>query len=331
MGICIFRSPLAFWLQAFLEMRCLLGRQGNNDRKILTYLDRFLMSELKPGETITQKVVEGWIKNMEHLSISTRINRISILRQFCLYLNQFDSRTCLVHPSCLPRRTRPAPYIYSQKEVCAIMTAARQIGPDGSLRPAVIYTLIGLLSSTGLRIGEALKLTIADVDLKRRLLTIRETKFKKTRYVPLSPSTVRHLTVFLRQREKAGFSTASTAPVFVSSRGGACGHSGITLIFLKILRDIGLRGPKGKRGPRVHDFRHTFAVNRLSAWYWQEVDLSAKLPLLTTYLGHSSVICTEVYLQATAELLEKAGKRFHRRFAIPPLAIREEVNHAKDH
>jgi integrase/recombinase XerD len=332
MGVCIFRSHLAFWLQAFWEMRRLLGRQGENDRKILTYLDRFLMSELKSGETITQKVVEGWIKNMEHLNISTRINRISILRQFCLYLNQFDSRTCLVHPSFLPRRTRPAPYIYSQQEVCSIMAAARQIGPDGGLRPAVISTLIGLLSSTGLRIGEALKLTLADVDLKRRLLTIRETKFKKTRYVPLSPSTTRHLTVFLRQRKKAGFSTASAAPVFVSSRGGgAYSQSGITTIFLIIVRSIGLRGPKGERGPRLHDLRHSFAVNRLSEWYRQGVDLSAKLPLLTTYLGHTSVICTEVYLQATAELLEKAGKRFHRRFAIPPLAIPKEVHHAKDH
>jgi len=332
MGTCIFRSPLAFWMQAFWEMRCLLGRQGDNDRKILTYLDRFLMGELKPGETITQQVVDGWIKSMEHLAISTRINRISILRQFCLYLNQFDSRTCLVHPSCLPRRTRPAPYIYSQQEVRAIMTAARQIGPDGSLRPEVIYTLIGLLSSTGLRIGEALKLTLSDVDLKRRLLTIRETKFKKTRYVPLSSSTVHYLTVFLRQREKAGFATASTAPVFVCSRGGdAYSPTGITTIFLKIVRGIGIRGPKGERGPRIHDFRHSFAVNRLSAWYCQKADLAAKLPLLTTYLGHTSIICTEVYLQATAELLEKAGKRFHRRFAIPPLTIRKEANHAKDY
>mgnify|MGYP001823613738 FL=1 len=102
-------------------------------------------------------------------------------------------------------------------------------------------------------------------------------------------------------------------------------------LFLQILRYLGLRGPKGERGPRLHDFRHTFAVNRLTAWYWQEVDLSAKLPLLTTYLGHGSVIYTEVYLQATAQLLEKAGKRFHRRFAIPPLAISKEVHHAKDH
>jgi len=332
MGVCIFRSPLAFWLQSFLEMRTLVGRQKESYRKILTYLDRYLMSELKPGETITQKIAEGWIKDMEHLSIGTRSNRISVLRQFCVYLNHFDSRTCLVHPSFLPRRTGPAPYIYSQQEVCSIMAAARKIGPDGSLRPAVIYALTGLLYSTGLRIGEALKLTLADVDLKRRLLTIRKTKFKKSRTVPLSPSTARHLTNFLRQRKKAGFSTESAAPVFISSRGGnAYSPNGITTIFLEILRDLGIRGPKGERGPRLHDFRHTFAVNRLTAWYWQEVDLSAKLPLLTTYLGHDSIVYTEVYLQATAQLLEKAGKRFHRRFAIPPLAIAKEVCHAKDH
>jgi integrase len=313
-------------------MRCLLGRQGQYYRKILTYLDRFLIEELNPGETITQRIVEDWIKSMEHLSVSTRINRISVLRQFCRYLNQFDSRTCLVHPSFLPRRTRLAPYIYSEQEVCSIMTAARQIGPEGSLRPALISTLIGLLSSTGLRIGEAMKLTLADVDLKLQLLTIRETKFKKTRYVPISPSTVSQLAVFLHQRQNAGFSTVSTAPVFVSST-GRCAYKPHTIypIFLKIVRSIGLRGPKGERGPRLHDFRHTFAINRLSAWYRQDVDLSAKLPLLTTYLGHTSAICTEVYLQATAELLEKAGERFHRRFAIPSLAIREEATHVKDH
>jgi integrase/recombinase XerD len=331
MATCIFRSPLAFWLEAFLDLRRTLGRKEDRDRKILTYLDRFLMSELKPGETITPRIVEGWTKSMEHLSVGTRINRISLLRQFCFYLSHFDSRTCIVHPSFLPRRTQVAPYIYSRQEVCSIMAAAKQIGPAGSLRPAVISTLVGLLSATGLRIGEALKLTLTDVDLRRQVLTIRETKFKKSRYVPLSPSTARHLAVFLRQREKAGFSTASTAPVFVNPKGRAYGPPRITCIFLEIVRGIGLRGPKGERGPRLHDFRHTFAVNRLVAWYRQEENLSAKLPLLTTYLGHTSITCTEVYLQATAELLEKTSKRFHRRFAIPPLISRKEVYHAKVH
>jgi len=331
MATCTFRSPLAFWLHGFWEMRHALGRKGDHERKILTYLDRFLMSELKPGQPITREIADRWFKGMEHLSVSTRINRMSVLRQFCSYLSHFDPRTCVIHRSFLPHRIRPAPYIYSQREVRSIMASARQIGPVGSLRPAVVSTLIGLLYATGLRIGEALKLTLADIDLRGRLLTIRETKFKKSRYVPLSPPTVHHLAIFLRHRKEAGFSTASTAPVFVNPEGRAYGHPRIVTIFLEIVRNISLRGPKGERGPRLHDFRHTFAVNRLARWYREGVNLSAKLPLLSTYLGHTTVTCTEVYLQATAELMEKTGKRFHNHFAIPPLRSRKEVPHAKEY
>ena len=329
MTVCFFRSPLASRLQSFLDMRSISGRNRKSERKILAYVDRFLMGELEAGDTITYDILNRWIKGMEYLSVGTRINRISIMRQFCLYLSHFDSRTCIVHPGLLPRRTRPAPYIYPRKEVCSIMAAAKQIGPPGSLRPVVISTLIGLLYSTGLRIGEALNLTIADVDLDRQLLVIRESKFKKSRYVPLSPCTVCHLAAFLRKRCKAGFSMKSNAHVFVSPTGCAYGQSTVATIFLEIVRTIGLRGPKGERGPRIHDFRHTFAVNRLTAWYRQGANLSAKLPLLSTYLGHTTVTSTQVYLHATAELLEMVGKAFHSRFAIPNFS-RKEASYAKE-
>lgn len=324
MATCTFRSPLAPRLQAFFEMRIAMGRKGMFDGKILTYLDRFLVQALKPGQPITRDIAEWWFKDMEHLSNGTRINRISLLRQFCAYLSHFDPRTCVIHRSFLPSRTRPAPYIYSSEEVDSIIAAARKIGPEGSLRPAVFATLIGLLSCTGLRIGEALKLTLADADLKGRLLTIRETKFKKSRYVPLSPSAVRHLAAFLRQREEAGFSVVSSAPVFVNPEGRAYGISLVRTVFLEIVRNLGLRGPKGDRGPRIHDFRHSFAVNRLALWYRQRGNINAKLPLLATYLGHASLAGTELYLQATAELLEKTSKKFHNRFAIP-LRSKKEV------
>jgi integrase len=308
-------------------MRVAMGRKGTNDKKMLIYLDSFLIGELKPGQPITREIVERFFKDIERLSAGTRINRISIFRQFCSYLSHFDPRTCVVHRTFLPSRTRPAPYIYSQKEVCAIISAARKIGPDGSLRPAVIATLVGLLYCTGLRIGEALKLKLADVDLEGQLLTVRETKFKKSRYVPLSPSAVHHLAAFLRQRREAGFSTAPTAPVFVNPYGRAYGPIRICQILLDILRNLGLRGPKGERGPRLHDFRHTFAVNRLSLWYRQGGNINAKLPLLATYLGHTSITGTEVYLHATAELLEKISRRFHNRFAVPPLKRKKEAPH----
>src|ERR1700678_1885233 len=116
MATRLFRSPLAFRLQCFLEVRQKAGQRGIASQKILLYLDRFLCGELKPGETITREIAERWIKSLDSLSIGTRINRISVLRQFCLYLAYFDPRTCVVHRSFLPHRTRPAPHIYTRTE-----------------------------------------------------------------------------------------------------------------------------------------------------------------------------------------------------------------------
>jgi integrase/recombinase XerD len=320
MAMCLFRSPLAFRLQCFWEARQRAGERGVASLKILRYLDRFLFCELKPGQTITREVAERWFKSMESLNVGTRINRISVLRRFCLYLAQFDRRTCIIHRSFLPRRTRRMPHIYTLAEVRQIMAAARRIGPPGSLRPVVVSHLVGLLYSTGLRIGEALRLTLDDIDLNRRVLLIRETKFKKSRNVPLSASTVARLRAYLHLRRQAGMSMTADAPVFVNHQGRRYGETGFTTVFLEIIRNIGLRGPKGQAGPRIHDFRHSFAVNRLLVWHRRGDNLSAKLPLLSIYLGHSSVSGTEVYLHATAELLESAGRRFHSHFAVPPLA-----------
>jgi len=328
MATCLFRSPLAFRLQCFLEARKKVGQRGVASQKILIYLDRFLLSELQPGETITREVAERWIKSVESLSVGTRINRISMLRQFCRYLAHFDPRTCIIQRSFLPHRTRHAPHIYTRKEVRQIIAAAKRIGPRGSLRPSVVATLVGLLYTTGLRIGEALRLTLADVDLKKRLLLVRETKFKKSRYIPLSASAVVQLQGYLRQRRKAGMSTTADAPFFVNRRGKRYGPTAFATVFLEIIRKLGIRGPKGQVGPRVHDFRHTFAVNRLLAWYREGSNLAAKLPVLSTYLGHSTVSCTEVYLHATAELLESVGRRFRAHFAVPPLTRKR--SHGQD-
>jgi site-specific recombinase XerD len=181
----------------------------------------------------------------------------------------------------------------------------------------VVFTLIGLLYATGLRIGEALNLTLGEVDLKLRLLLVQKGKFNKSRYVPISSSTARQLATYLRRRQKAGFSTASTAPLFINLSGVKYGHAAFTSVFLQILRKSGLRGHKGQRGPRVHDLRHAFAVGRLLAWYKEGVDLGAKLPLLSTYLGHTGITGTQVYLHATAQLLGSVSRRFHTFFAGP--------------
>jgi integrase len=317
MGTCLFRSPLAPRLQAFWETHYARSRGGLSNQKILIYLDRFLIGELKKGQTISRPVVERWNESMASLSPNTRINRLCVLRRFCRYLHYFDPKTCLIHQSFSPRRTRPAPHIYTRQDIHRLMAAARQLGPSGSLRPVVAANLIGLLYATGLRIGEALNLTLRDIDLQRRVIEVREGKFQKSRYVPLSPSAARQVKKYLRQRRGAGFSIAPTAPVFLNIIGTRHGHPGFVTLFLELLRSLGLRGPKGQSGPRIHDLRHTFAVHRLLAWYRQGANLAAKLPLLSTYLGHSTITGTEIYLQATAQLLESAGQRFHAHFAIP--------------
>ena len=125
-----------------------------------------------------------------------------------------------------------------------------------------------------------------------------------------------------------GHPGSSGSPLFINSQGRNYGQPTFTTVFLELLRNLGMRGPKGQRGPRVHDFRHSFAVNRLLAWYREGSNLAAKLPLLSIYLGHSTVTCTEVYLHATAELLEKTGQRFHSHFAVPPLNRKKP--HAKN-
>lgn len=318
MATCLFRSPLAPRLQAFWETHYARGQRGISSLKILRYLDRFLTHELKPGQTINRQVVDRWNESMAHLSPNTRVNRLCVLRRFCRYLSYFEPDTSLIQQGFTPRRTRPLPHIYSHQEILRIMAAARQLGPPGSLRPVVAANLIGLLYATGLRIGEALNLTLRDFDLRRRVIEVREGKFRKSRYVPLSCSTARQLEKYLRQRRDAGFSTAPTAPVFLNIIGQRHGHPGFVTLFLELLRSLGLRGPKGQPGPRIHDLRHTFAVHRLLAWYQQGANLAAKLPLLSIYLGHSTATGTEIYLQATAELLEHAGQRFHAKFAVPP-------------
>jgi integrase/recombinase XerD len=317
MATCCFRSVLAFRLQAFWETRSAAGR-GPFFLKSLRYLDWFLMGELQPGDTITRAVAERYLKSTEHLAAGTRINRMSVLRQFCHYQSHFDSRTCIVHRMFLPRRNRPMPHIYSRDEVRRIMAAAPScVRPADPLRPVRFATLVGLLYATGLRVGEAVKLNLADVDLPRRLLLIRQTKFGKTRYVPLTPCTTKQLAAYAAKRRAAGFSQEPTAPFFPSPLGGRYHVPTFTTTFLQVLRRLGLRGPSGQRGPRIHDLRHSFAVSRLMAWHRHGDNLLAKLPTLSTYLGHSTVTGTEVYLHTTAELMESVGQRFHDHFAVP--------------
>jgi len=212
----------------------------------------------------------------------------------------------------LPHRYhRPDPYLYRDEEITRLLDAARRLPSTTGLRPQTFVTLFGLYVSTGLRANEPLRLDRADVDLVNGVLTIRETKFGKSRYVPLHASTQRALRRYDECRDRLCHDPASPS-FFVSDRGARLTEWCVRWTFVKLSHEIGLRGPDDSRGPRLHDLRHRLAIMTLLRWYRRGVDVERQLPQLSTYLGHAHVTDTYWYLTATPELLHFALRRVER-------------------
>ena len=211
------------------------------------------------------------------------------------------------------RRAPRIPHIYTKDEIKALLKAARDLPPSGSLKPRTYSTLFGLLYTTGLRCGEAFALNLGDVDLRQKLLLVRKGKFGKSRWVPISPSTSVALQCYIEERSCVA-AAAAEDPLFLTLSGRRLYHTNVDLAFRQVLTRCGLRGGKGCPGPRMHDLRHTFACTRLLKWYREGKDVQLLLPALATYLGHVKVSSTQVYLRATAELLEEANQRFLKNF-----------------
>jgi integrase len=218
-------------------------------------------------------------------------------------------------PATVPKRPQPfRPYIYTQKELRDILKAAGEYEtPRTALEEATLRTLLLLLYGAGLRIGEALALTRADVDLETALLTIRESKFYKTRLVPIGPSLTAVLRSYTNDRYQRGHSIDPGATFFVTRTGTAVTRGLAERAFVR-LRDIaGITREDGARyQPRLHDLRHSMAVHRLVAWYREGADVQRLLPQLATYLGHADVAATQRYLTMTPDLLREASQRFER-------------------
>jgi integrase/recombinase XerD len=176
-------------------------------------------------------------------------------------------------------------------------------------------TLLLVLYTTGLRIGEAIRLHLSDFDRDQAVLHIRAGKFRKARLVPITTSLCVRLNTYLEQRRTAGAPTHADAPLFWSPRRGPYSLIGVQSGISRLLRAVCGKRPGRGTGPRVHDIRHAFAVHRLLRWYRDGVDVQTKLPLLATYLGHCTFLSTQFYLTATPELLAEASRRFHAGFA----------------
>jgi integrase len=210
-----------------------------------------------------------------------------------------------------PRRARP--YLYSEEEIRQLLKAAQNLPATYSLKPWTYHCLFGLLAVAGMRVSEALNLQVKDVDWAEGVLTIHGTKFGKSRLVPLHASTRRVLLAYAMRRDHY-FAGKSFSHFFVSSRGTRLDGGHVRRTFYKLSRQIGLRDASASHGPRLHDFRHRFAVETLVRWYRKDEDVERRLPILSTYLGHAHVTDTYWYLTSTPELLGAAGKRMEKRW-----------------
>jgi integrase len=237
-------------------------------------------------------------------------NRLTIVRGFAIYLKSIDPKTEIPPSDLLPwKRCRATPYLYSKEEVLALISAAKTL--KFPHLAATFQTLIGLLTVTGMRISEAIHLDREDFDSNQKLLTVREGKFGKSRILPLHSSTARALRDYLSRRDQPRL-VANTSALLISSVGKRLSPSSVQETFRKLRRKAGLKPRSASCRPRIHDFRHSFAVNTLLESYRSEEDPGTKLPLLSTYLGHVDPKNTYWYLSAAPELMKLAGNRLER-------------------
>lgn len=266
---------------------------------------------------ITTALALAWAQQSASVQPAEWARRLGSVRGFARYRSATDALTEVPPPGLLPHRsTRARPYLYSDDEVRRLLDAALQLPTtwhSTPLRPWAFHCLFGLLSTTGMRISEALNLHIADVDLHQALLTIRGAKLGKTRLVPLHGSTAHVLADYLRRRRES-FARPISPYVFVSRTGNRLDQAHVHRTFYALSRQIGLRGADDRHGPRIHDLRHRFAVRVLTRWYEAGEDAARLLPVLSTYIGHVRVQDTYWYLSAWPELMTQAMSRLERRW-----------------
>jgi integrase len=233
--------------------------------------------------------------------------RLSVVRCFATYLHALDPAHEVPPADVLARRIRRAvPYLYTEQEIWALMAATDRLHTP--LRRASYRTLIGLLAVTGMRVGEAIRLDRPDLALPAGVVTVRDSKFGKSRELPLHPTTVTALREYRRIRDAHQHAEMSDA-LLISAAGTRLMYCNVHATFRQLRADAGLQPRSSACRPRVHDLRHRFAVQTLLDWYRDGVDVPPMLPLLSTYMGHTHPRHTFWYLQAAPELMAIAGQR----------------------
>jgi len=300
-------------LNDYLTMRRALGYKLGRAEKLLAQFIAFV--EANGSERITVDLALAWATLPAQGAMDWWSGRLTVVRAFASYLNTLDPTVEVPLTELLPAQShRAVPYLYSDDDVLALMAAAKIL--RSPLRVLTFRTLIGLVAVTGMRIGEAIRLDRSDLDLDAGVLTVRMSKFGKSRELPLHASTLEALQTYLRQRDQ--LHPWPTAPsLFISTAGTRLLYCGVHWTFLRLVRQAALQPRSARCRPRPHDLRHSFAVRTVLDAYRADANVAACLPLLSTYLGHLHPANTYWYLSAAPELLALAGERLERSLEAP--------------
>jgi integrase/recombinase XerD len=302
-------------------------RYETQARRFLRF-DRFLQGHPELAEAPMAHMLQSWAvarSTPHHAADCERLGRALAKAR-----RHLDPSVELPRPNRRPQqevaRQWRRPHIYSPDEVRLLLDTARVYpSPRAPLRPLSLYTMLVVTYCAGLRLGEIVRLDLSDVDLQAGTITIRETKFFKSRILPLAGTVVAALRDYIEARRRAGAPQDPASGLFWHDQGdGRYASQSIAWVFVDILRRAGLKPLRGKTGPRIHDLRHSMVVNRITAWYRAGINPQERLPYLATYLGHRDIHSTLVYITVTQDLLQQAGERF-RTFGARCLHVTEGV------
>lgn len=321
-----FASFLGEFLRGHAELMRALGRQYSTQTGRFLRFDRFLQGRPDLAGSAPAELLRQW--TAEHPTTSHAYQCQLLRNDLARAWRRLDPGVTLPRPDpqLWRRIERRQPHVFTPAEVQQLLDAALQWpSPRAALRPLTLYTMLMLAYCAGLRLGEIVHLDLGDVDLDRGEIAIRNTKFFKSRTLPLAPSVVEALRSFVRARYAAGAPQLESSGLFWHEQhAGRYSDAMAGKLLVKVMRSAGLKPGTGRVGPRIHDLRHSFVANRMLAWYREGINPQQRLPYLATYLGHKDIHSTLVYLTITQELMQHASERF-RAFAVHALHVAEGV------
>lgn len=296
-----FRSVFAKDIRAFLRFKRSLGIRYEAAEHSLRNFDRFVARTFSRRKRVSlEEAISGWLTSFKECSPVTVTNAFRILRKFCLFLQRRDPKGFVPDRDWAPRvnKSNHVPYILSPAEILSVIKRVDMM--QNRFRSQSYRMLILILYCTGLRLGEAVRLRIRDVDLQENVFRVEASK-AKSRWVPFEETLARALSDYLQERQWIAPDTPGSR-FLIQPDGTPYSRVVVSHRITCLLREAGLKPLKGRVGPRPYDTRHSFAVNRLTQWYHEGVDLQERLSWLSAYLGHDDLLGTQDYLQLTPEL-----------------------------